>query len=54
LGGTLTGEHGIGIAKKEFMTLEFDTPTLAAMRTIKSVFDPQNVLNPGKLFPDSK
>lgn len=54
LGGTLTGEHGIGMAKREFMTLEFDEPTLAAMRTIKSVFDPQNVMNPGKLFPEPK
>ena len=54
LGGTLTGEHGIGIAKKDFMSLEFDEPTLSAMRTFKSVFDPQNVLNPGKLFPESK
>lgn len=54
LGGTLTGEHGIGIAKKDFMSLEFDESTLVAMRTFKSIFDPQNILNPGKLFPDSK
>lgn len=50
LGGTLTGEHGIGLAKKEFLGLEFDPPTLAAMRALKTLFDPANRCNPGKLF----
>jgi D-lactate dehydrogenase (quinone) len=51
LGGTLSGEHGIGLAKREFMTRAIDAPTLAAMRAIKTAFDPDDILNPGKLLP---
>jgi D-lactate dehydrogenase len=51
LGGQLSGEHGIGLAKRDFMSLAFDPPTLAAMRAIKRVFDPDGILNPGKLLP---
>ncbi len=51
LGGTLSGEHGIGLAKRDFMTLAIDVPTLAAMRAIKAAFDPDGILNPGKLLP---
>lgn len=54
LGGTLTGEHGIGLAKREFLPWEFDKPTIKAMRAIKEVFDPENLLNPDKLFDDTK
>ncbi len=50
LGGTLTGEHGIGLTKKEFLHLEFDPPTLGAMKDLKDVFDPRGLLNPGKMF----
>ncbi len=50
LGGTLTGEHGIGLTKKEFLPLEFDPPTLQWMKGIKTVFDPVNLFNPGKMF----
>ena len=50
LGGTLTGEHGIGLTKREFLHLEFDPPTLEHMKKIKSVFDPGNLFNPGKMF----
>jgi glycolate oxidase len=50
LGGTLTGEHGIGLTKKEFLPNEFDRPTLGAMKAIKDIFDPENLLNPGKMF----
>jgi glycolate oxidase subunit GlcD len=54
MGGTLTGEHGIGLAKREFLGLEFDPPTLDAMRAVKEVFDPRGLLNPDKLFmPDA-
>ncbi len=52
LGGTLSGEHGIGIAKRAYMTDAFDGPTLAAMRAIKQAFDPDGLLNPGKVLPD--
>ena len=51
LGGTLSGEHGIGLAKRDFMTQAIDTPTLAMMRAIKAAFDPDGILNPGKLLP---
>ena len=51
LGGTITGEHGIGLAKRQFLALEFDAPTLAAMRMFKDIFDPHHLLNPDKLFP---
>ncbi|MFH2035873.1 MAG: FAD-linked oxidase C-terminal domain-containing protein [Candidatus Zixiibacteriota bacterium] len=50
LGGTLTGEHGIGLTKIRFLPLEFDRATLAKMKQIKSVFDDGNLLNPGKMF----
>ena len=49
LGGTLTGEHGIGIAKAEFMHLEHDPVALRVMRTLKNALDPNNILNPGKM-----
>jgi len=51
LGGTLSGEHGIGITKAEFVPLEVDETALAVMQKIKRVFDPNNILNPGKIFP---
>ncbi len=51
LGGTLSGEHGIGMAKRDFMPQAIDAPTLAMMRAIKSAFDPDGILNPGKLLP---
>ncbi len=50
LGGTLTGEHGIGLAKKEYMPLEFSPPELRLMATVKSMFDPHGLLNPDKLI----
>ena len=52
LGGTLSGEHGIGTEKRRFVPQEIDPPTLALMRRIKHQFDPHALLNPGKLFPD--
>ena len=51
LGGTLSGEHGIGLAKRDFMADAIDASTLALMRQVKSVFDPDGILNPGKLLP---
>ncbi len=52
LGGTLSGEHGIGTEKRRFVDREIDPATLALMRAIKQQFDPHGLLNPGKLFPD--
>jgi glycolate oxidase len=50
MGGTLSGEHGIGIAKDRFMTMEFSETSLDLMRGIKRVFDPNNILNPGSFL----
>jgi len=49
LNGTLTGEHGIGIAKAGYMTMEHDDVEMDAMRMVKNTFDPHNILNPGKM-----
>jgi len=51
LGGTLSGEHGIGLAKREFLSKALDPVALELMRRIKSQFDPDGILNPGKLLP---
>lgn len=48
LGGTLSGEHGIGIAKAPFLSMEMDEVTLNVMKGIKEYFDPKGILNPGK------
>jgi glycolate oxidase len=50
LGGTLSGEHGIGIAKRPYMSLAMGEVNLNLMRGIKKVFDPKGILNPGKIF----
>jgi len=50
MGGTLSGEHGIGIAKARFMSMEFSQTSIDLMRGIKRVFDPNNVLNPGSFL----
>ncbi len=50
LGGTISGEHGIGLIQKEFMHVVFDEANLKLMRAIKKSFDPNNILNPGKIF----
>jgi glycolate oxidase len=49
LGGTLTGEHGIGLAKAPYMQLEHDPVALDLMRNLKAMLDPNNILNPGKM-----
>ncbi|MFQ5808769.1 MAG: FAD-binding oxidoreductase [Armatimonadota bacterium] len=51
LGGTITGEHGIGSEKIEHMPLVFDHATLRAMRSLKRIFDPDGICNPGKILP---
>jgi D-lactate dehydrogenase len=51
LGGTLSGEHGIGLAKRDFLDRALDPVALALMRAIKTQFDPDGILNPGKLLP---
>jgi glycolate oxidase len=49
LGGTLTGEHGIGLAKAPLMPLEHEEVAMDVMRSLKGLFDPNNILNPGKM-----
>ena len=51
LGGTLSGEHGIGLSKREFMVDAFSAATLEAMRAVKAALDPDGILNPGKVLP---
>ncbi|BCO07784.1 FAD-binding protein [Desulfolithobacter dissulfuricans] len=51
LQGTLSGEHGIGITKSSFLAQELDPTALALMQKIKNLFDPNDILNPGKIFP---
>jgi glycolate oxidase len=51
-GGTLTGEHGVGLEKKEFMPLVFSEADMVAMKQVRNAFAPNNRLNPGKIFPD--
>ncbi len=50
LGGTISGEHGIGLVQKDYMPLKYSEINLNLMRGIKTVFDPNNILNPGKIF----
>lgn len=51
MGGAISGEHGIGIMKQDFIGLQYDEATLEVMKTLKQALDPNNVLNPGKIFP---
>jgi FAD/FMN-containing dehydrogenase len=54
LGGSLSGEHGVGTAKLGFVGAEMDPVALELMRGLKQVFDPSGLLNPGKLLPASE
>lgn len=51
LNGTISGEHGIGLVQKEFMSIVFSEIELHLMYQIKKIFDPKNIMNPGKIFP---
>jgi glycolate oxidase len=50
LGGSISGEHGIGYVKAAYLDMAIDAPTLSIMKQIKKVFDPNGILNPGKMF----
>jgi glycolate oxidase len=52
LGGTLSGEHGIGLLKKQFLELDLGPDAIGIMRRIKTAIDPDGIMNPGKIFPD--
>lgn len=51
LGGTISGEHGIGLAKRQYLPLELSPLSIGLQRGIKQLFDPNQILNPGKIFP---
>ncbi len=51
LEGTISGEHGIGLTKKEFIDMELSEVSIKLMKEVKSVFDPKGIMNPGKIFP---
>jgi glycolate oxidase len=53
VGGTLSGEHGIGLLKQKYLKLDLPEGTVEVMRTIKRALDPDNIMNPGKIFPES-
>jgi glycolate oxidase len=53
LGGTITGEHGVGLAKRDFLEYEQGRDLVALQRRLKAAFDPDGILNPGKIFPES-
>lgn len=52
LGGTISGEHGIGITKMPYIGMELSQPAIDIMKSIKHALDPKGILNPGKIFPD--
>lgn len=51
VGGTLSGEHGIGLLKRKYLSLDLAPETIEVMRAIKRALDPNNIMNPGKIFP---
>src|ERR1051325_11539472 len=53
-GGSVTGEHGIGVEKIDFMRKQFTADSLDAMRALRTVFDPEQRCNPHKMFPGGK
>ena len=54
LGGSITGEHGVGFEKSEMMPQQFSAADLAAMKRVHDAFNPRGLLNPGKIFPTGK
>ncbi len=52
VGGTLSGEHGIGLLKKKYLRLDLPPETIEVMKSIKRALDPNKIMNPGKIFPD--
>ncbi len=51
VGGVLTGEHGVGVEKRDLMGVQFSETDLAHQERLKCAFDPEGLLNPGKVFP---
>jgi glycolate oxidase len=51
LGGMITGEHGVGATRRHYLSMALDGTQIELMRGIKATFDPNGILNPGKIFP---
>ena len=51
LGGMITGEHGIGVTRRRYLPMALEEEQIRLMRQIKAIFDPNELLNPGKIFP---
>lgn len=54
MGGSITGEHGVGVEKRDFMPEMYDPPTMELMHRLRHAFDPQEIANPGKMFPGAE
>ncbi|OUT58343.1 MAG: FAD-binding oxidoreductase [Rhodopirellula sp. TMED11] len=54
MGGSITGEHGVGVEKRDFMPEMYDQPTMDLMHRLRHAFDPQQIANPGKMFPGTE
>jgi len=54
LGGSISGEHGIGLSKAAYLPMELGPDAISAMKRIKQALDPNNILNPGKIFLNSE
>jgi glycolate oxidase len=52
MGGTMSGEHGVGLSKSPYIPMELSPEQIAVMKAIKQALDPKNILNPGKIFPE--
>ncbi len=52
MGGTMSGEHGVGLSKSPYISMELSPEQIATMKAIKKALDPKNILNPGKIFPE--
>ncbi len=54
LGGSITGEHGVGLEKRDFLDSMFDAPSIDAMRRLREALDPKTLANRGKMFPSGE
>jgi glycolate oxidase len=54
MGGSITGEHGVGMEKRDFLPEMFDEPTVQLMDRLRRAFDPRLIANPGKMFPGTE
>lgn len=54
MGGSITGEHGVGIEKRDFLAEMYDPPSMQLLQRLRSAFDPKGISNPGKMFPDNE